>query len=114
MQLSQYPEAIATAAKSVVMLDQTIAEYRDAVNAIELEVDLTVQFDGDLKNAEQRKARKSEVLAVHDEHQIKVRLIAKAQHDRAIAAIVLEQRRNEFAVLKLETRLKIADSVVEF
>jgi hypothetical protein len=111
MQLSEYPNVIANAAKSVVTLDQTIGEYRDALNAIELEIELVVQFDADLKNAEQRKARKAEILGAHDEHPIKVRLIAKAQHDRAIAAIVLEQRRNEWSATKLEVRLKIAEAV---
>jgi hypothetical protein len=111
MQLSQYPSAIATAANAVIEIEQRITEYRDALNAIELEIELVVQFDADLKNEAQRKARKAEVLAEHDEHSIKVRLIARAQHDRAIAAIVLEQRRNEFTVLKIEARLKIADSV---
>jgi hypothetical protein len=111
MQLSQYPSAIATAANAVIEIEQRITEYQDALNAIELETELVVQFDADLKNAEQRKARKAEILAAHDEHPIKVRLIARARHDRAIAAIVLEQRRNEWSAIKLEARLKIAEAV---
>lgn len=110
MQLSQYPATIATAANAVIEIEQRIAEHRDALNAIELEIELVVQFDVDLKNEAQRKARKAEVLADHDEHAIKVRQIARASHDRAIAVIVLEQRRNEFSVAKIEARSRIAEA----
>lgn len=109
MQLTQYPDMIAIAAESMTNHEYEIAQIRAKLNALEQEAELIVCFDVDLKNAEQRKARKGQILDSGDYPDLMQRLM-KVDHDRRIAAIVLEQRRNEFTVLKIEARLKIAEA----
>jgi hypothetical protein len=100
---------ITIAAESVAQKDYEIAQLRTTINALEQEAELIVCFDADLKNDGQRKARKGQILEAGD-HPDFIRQLMKLNHDRAIAAIVLEQKRNEFSALKLEARLKIAEA----
>lgn len=108
MKLNQYPAAIAQAAQTVNELDSQLAAVQLAVNRLEGNADKIAAFESDLKNDNQRKARRFEVLQVNLEYQQTLNTLMRLTAERAHAVVHLEYLRNQFSVAKLETRLAIA------
>ncbi|NDJ19728.1 hypothetical protein [Myxacorys almedinensis] len=109
--LNQYPAAIAQAAHHVNELDLNIAEIRQHLARLEGNADLVVAFETALKNDNQRKARRFEVLQVNQEYAHAVDALNRASTEKANALAHLEHLRNEFSVAKLEARLSIAQQL---
>lgn len=109
--LDQYPSAIAQAAHHVNELEQQIAEIRQHIARLEGNADMVVAFETALKNDNQRKARRFEVLQVNQEYQRGFDALNRATTEKANALAYLERLRNEFSVAKLETRLAIAQQL---
>lgn len=111
LSLSQYPSAIAQAAQAVNEMEYQIAEARQHLARLEGNADMVVAFETALKNDNQRKARRFEVLQVNQEYQRAIDVINKLTTEKANALARLEHLRNEFSVAKLETRLAIAQKL---
>lgn len=109
--LNQYPSAIAQAAQMVNELEFQIAEVKQHLARLEGNADMVVAFETALKNDNQRKARRFEVLQVNPEYQRAMEAFNRVSTDRANAIARLEHLRNEFSVAKLEARLAIAQQL---
>ncbi|AFZ14070.1 hypothetical protein Cri9333_3238 [Crinalium epipsammum PCC 9333] len=108
MKLSQYPAAIAQAAQAVNELDSQLAAVQLQINRIENNADKISAFEPHLKNDNQRKARRFEVLQVSLEYQQAINTMMRLTAEKANAMTHLEYLRNQFSVAKLEVRSAIA------
>lgn len=111
LSLSQYPSAIVLAAQSVNELEYQMAEVRQHIARLEGNAEMVVAFETALKNDNQRKARRFEVLQVNQEYQRALDALNRISTEKANALARLEHLRNEFSVAKLETRLTIAQKL---
>jgi alpha/beta superfamily hydrolase len=111
LSLGQYPSAIAQAAQAVNEMEYQIAEVRQHLARLEGNADMVVAFETGLKNDNQRKARRFEVLQVNHEYQRAIDALNKLTTEKANAIARLEHLRNEFSVCKLEARLSIAQQL---
>lgn len=111
LRLDQYPSAIAQAAQHVNELEQHLVDIRIHIARLEGNADMVVAFETALKNDNQRKARRFEVLQVNPEYQRALDALNRATTEKANALAHLERLRNEFSVSKLETRLAIAQQL---
>jgi uncharacterized small protein (DUF1192 family) len=109
--ISQYPAAIAQAAQAVNELEHQIGEARQHIARLEGNADLVVAFETNLKNDNQRKARRFEVLQAHPEYQHAMDALLRLSTEKSNALAHLEHLRNEFSVAKLEARLAIAQQL---
>lgn len=112
MNLHQYPQAIADAAGTVNDLEFQLSRFKQMQQQVEGEVDATIAFDTDLKNDNQRKARRFETLQTHSKYQQLQADIDQLTKARADALARLEQLRGEFSIAKLELRCAIAQQLV--
>jgi len=112
LSLSQYPSAIAQAAQAANEMDYQIAEVRQHIARLEGSADMVVAFETGLKNDNQRKARRFEVLQVNHEYQRALDSLNRLTTEKANAIARLEHLRNEFSVAKLEARLTIAQQLI--
>lgn len=111
LSLSQYPSAIAQAAQAANEMDYQIAEVRQHIGRLEGSADMVVAFETALKNENQRKARRFEVLQVNQEYQRAIDALNRLTTEKANAIARLEHLRNEFSVAKIEARLAIAQQL---
>lgn len=111
LNLSQYPSAIVQAAQAVNEMDYQIAEVRQHIARLEGNADMVVAFETGLKNDNQRKARRFEVLQVNHEYQRAIDALNRLSTEKANALARLEHLRNEFSVAKLEARMAIAQQL---
>lgn len=112
MKLSRYPVAIAEAAQAVNALEQRLAELRLDMGRLEGKADLVVAFEVGLKNDNQRKARRFEILDQDAEYQQLQHLQTQIITEKSNAIAHLEYLRNQFGVAKLEVRWAIAEKLV--
>jgi hypothetical protein len=110
--LSQYPAAIAQAAQAVNEIDHRINEIKLHLNKMDGNAEMVVAFDVTLKNDNQRKARRFEVLQANPEFEKATKTNNRLTTDRANAMAMLEQLRNEFHVGKLEAQTAMTDKLV--
>jgi phosphopantetheine adenylyltransferase len=110
--LSQYPAAIAQAAQAVNEIDHRIADVRHHLAKLDGNAEMVVAFDVTLKNDNQRKARRFEVLQVNPEFEKATKTLNRLTTDRANAMAMLEQLRNEFSVGKLEAQTTMTEKLV--
>lgn len=111
LSLSQYPSAIAQSAEAVNAVEQQIAEVRQHIARLEGNADMVVAFEIKLKNEDQRRARRFEVLQLNPEYKRAFDALNRLLTEKANAMARLEHLRNEFSVAKLETRLAIAQKL---
>jgi hypothetical protein len=111
LSISQYPAAIAQAAQAVNELEHQISEVRQHIARLEGNADMVVAFETGLKNDNQRKARRFEVLQVNPEYERAQTVLIRLTTEKSNAIAQLEHLRNEFSVSKLETRLAIAQKL---
>lgn len=111
LSLSQYPGAIAQAAQAVNELEHRLAEARFHLSRLEGNADRIVAFEAALKNDNQRRARRFEVLQINSEYKHAVDALNRLSTEKANALARLELLRNEFSVARLETQLAIAQKL---
>ncbi len=111
LRLGQYPAAIAQAAEAVNQVEHQMNEVRLHIARLEGNADMVVAFETALKNENQRKARRFEVLQVNSEYQRALDALNRLATEKANALARLEHLRNEFSVAKLEARLAIAQQL---
>jgi hypothetical protein len=112
LSLSQYPTAIAQTAQSVTEIEQQIMEAQQHLARLEGNADRVVAFEPNLKNDNQRRARRFEVLQANLEYKHACNAMTRLTTEKSHASARLEHLRNEFSVAKLETRLQIAQQLV--
>lgn len=112
MRLSEYPAAIAEATRTVNAIDQEIAMLRQAMAREEGQADVVVAFEEKLKNENQRKARRFEILEDNPEYQSLHDKMVQVATQKSNAIAHLEYLRNQFSVVKLEARWAIAEKLV--
>jgi hypothetical protein len=112
LSLGQYPGAIAQAAQVVNEIEHRLAEARLHLARLEGNADRIVAFEANLKNDNQRRARRFEVLQINSEYKHAVDALNRTSTEKANAVARLEHLRNEFSVAKLETQLAIAQQLI--
>lgn len=106
--LSQYPEAIAQAAQVVNEIEYRLTEARLHLAHLEGNADKIVAFETNLKNDNQRKARRFEILQMNLEYKHALDALNRITVEKANAVARLEHLRNEFSVAKLDKQMAIA------
>ncbi len=109
--LSQYPSMIAEAAQTANEIEYQLAEVRQRISRLEGHADIVVAFETALKNDNQRKARRFEVLQKDSEYDETLDTFNQLSTKKANALAQLERLRNEFAVAKLEVQMAIAQKL---
>jgi hypothetical protein len=112
LSLSQYPSAIAQTAESVNEIEHQLMEARQHIARLEGSADRVVAFEINLKNDNQRRARRFEVLQANLEYKHACDSLNRLTTEKSRATARLEHLRNEFSVAKLETRLQIAQQLI--
>jgi chromosome segregation ATPase len=112
MKLREYPQAIAQATEAVNYLEQQIAELRRSIAHVEGKADLIVAFETDLKNDNQRRARRFEILDADPHYQSLQTQFLQLTTEKSNALAYLENLRNQFSAAKLEMRWAIAERLV--
>lgn len=112
MKLSQYPALIDQAAQAVNDLDHKILDLRQDIAALEGKAEVIVAFEAALKNDNQRKARRFEILQENDEYQLLANKLVMLTSQKSNGLSHLEYLRNQFSVAKLEARWAIAEKLV--
>jgi hemoglobin-like flavoprotein len=110
--LTEYPELIALLEKKYEIDQLSRKAAEDAIAYYDAELDLSIANNPDLKNEIARKATK---IKTHNESGEYLELSGKleaAQREERASLIALEQAKREFAVLKLEMKLAIAQKTV--
>lgn len=108
LSLSQYPEAIAQAAQLVNEIEYRLSEARFHLAHLEGNAEKIVAFEVNLKNDNQRKARRFEILQMNLEYKRALDAINRLSTEKANAMARLEHLRNEFSVAKLDKQMAIA------
>lgn len=111
MKISQYPAAIVQAAQVVNELDSQIAAVSQHIARLEGNADRTAAFEQGLKNEDQRRGRRFELLCVSQEYQTAQSTLMRLMSEKASAIAHLEYLRNQFSVAKLELRMAIAQQL---
>ena len=114
MKMSQYPAAIAQAAQVVNELDSQIAAVGQHIARLEGNADRVAAFEQGLKNDNQRRGRRFELLCVDQEYQTAQNTMMRLMSEKGSAIAHLEYLRNQFSVAKLETRHAIAQQLTDF
>lgn len=111
MRMSQYPAAIAQAAQVVNEIDSQIAAVGQHIARLEGNADRVSAFEIALKNDNQRRARRFELLCVDQEYQTAQSTMMRLMSEKASALSHLEYLRNQFSVAKLEAKMAIAQQL---
>lgn len=64
-QLKDFPDAIASIQYKILSIEDQVSPVKDELLELEAEFEAMVAFDNELKNDNQRKARRSELQAKH-------------------------------------------------
>jgi hypothetical protein len=107
MKINQYPEAIALSAKNLLKTERSLKGAKFKVDEITAQVDAAIAFDIELKNDNQRKAKRAELLQseCYADAFTNFRFISEQVEDLQVEHQLLL---NQFTVAKLEVRQAIA------
>ena len=108
MKLSEYPIAIFNSQSALINADSAVQKARDIVAACDAEIEQAIAFDPELKNEQQRKAKRHELIS-EDIYQAALMDQRRAEQERDRLRIELEFLKNQFSVAKLELRLRTAE-----
>lgn len=113
MKLNEYPQQIYQQQLKIHHWEQQIEIHTEQLMFMDADIENAIALDKDLKNDQQRKAKRLEMQQHPDYLQIKTQL-KEAKEKRILESIYLDLMCNQFSVLKLEERRKIADALIEF
>jgi hypothetical protein len=111
MNLSDYPQHIAQAAQLVNELDSKILQARHQMHEQEGQAEAAVAFENDLKNENQRRARRFLLLQTNQEYQHLQQNLMQLTTAKANAMAELERLRNGFSAAKLQARQQIVQQL---
>lgn len=109
MNLADYPLAIAKLERRLLRTSKSIRRCQAHLEQITAIVEQTIASDLDLKNDQQRKARRLELMNSNDFLSAQ-RILQTYSDSRAALEINLTLLRNQFSVSKLELRQWIAQT----
>jgi hypothetical protein len=107
MDLKLFPTAIETRERKLLEVDRELDLAIRALAFIESEIERSIATDSELKNDQQRKAKRLELQSEPSYTEARDS-VERAKNKKALAEIALNKIRNEFSVKKLETRREIA------
>ncbi|NEP15436.1 MAG: hypothetical protein F6J97_00865 [Leptolyngbya sp. SIO4C1] len=108
LKLEDYPLEIARCRAVIARIDARLAELAEQQAAIELRIDIAVADDRDLRNSEQRKAKRDQLRSQNYDYQAALALANNQREKRLKQDITLELLRSAFSVAKLVARERIA------
>jgi hypothetical protein len=107
MKLNDYPNAIAKLARKLQRMDIEIRHHQNLVERMTAQIERAIASDPELRNDQQRKARRLELMETSEYLQA-TEVLQAEQDKRDLAAIDLQLLRDNFRVAMLETRQAIA------
>lgn len=107
LSLEKYPDAIYRQQKKLHKIERELQVKQDEIAVLDLEIELEIANDPDLRNETMRKTKRSEMRQSQDYIDIKIE-IDKINNSLAEGKIELEFIRNNFTVSKLNKREAIA------
>jgi hypothetical protein len=108
LKLEQYPKTIAEIQRLMLDFDKQIRQTAETLALIDNQIDLKIANDPNLKNDGQRKAQRDN-LRQNDPCRLKaIDLLNRLTDRRAGQEIDLEYYRNEYKLLVLQLREKVA------
>jgi multidrug resistance efflux pump len=107
MNLADYPLAIAKLERRILKTSKCIRRCQTHLEQLSVMIEQAIATDLDLKNEQQRKAKRLELLSTSD-YQSAQRVLQTYGDRRAALEINLTLLKNRFSVAKLEQRAAIA------
>jgi uncharacterized small protein (DUF1192 family) len=92
-------------------IDSQIAAVSQHIARLEGNADRVAAFEQGLKNEDQRRGRRFELLCVNQEYQTAQNTLMRLMSEKGSAIAHLEYLRNQFSVAKLEARMAIAQQL---
>ncbi|NJP12690.1 MAG: hypothetical protein HC866_27175 [Leptolyngbyaceae cyanobacterium RU_5_1] len=108
MQLNEYPRAIADLQQELLHIDQKLRLQRETVAFCLNAIDRAIAFDQILKNDNQRKAKRTELMESDQDYITANNELKRLEDLKGELEIDLQLLRNTFSLLKLERREAIA------
>lgn len=108
MQLNEYPQAIADLQQEIAHLDQLIRDQKETVAFCLNAIDRRIAHDDTLKNDNQRKAKRSELMETDSDLIKESRELKRLEDLKTELDIDLQLLLNLFSLRKLEERRAIA------
>lgn len=108
MNLSEYPAAIAQLQTRILSISAQVRQHRETTAFCINAIDKAIAFNESLKNEQQRKATRHQMIETDMDYLASMRGQRQAEELLIKLEIDLELKRSEFAVLKLEVRERIA------
>jgi hypothetical protein len=108
MNLNDYPTAIAQVQRQLLKLTQQLRAVQESVGFCLSAIDRQIAFDQSLKNDNQRKARRAELMETDPDYIQALLELRRVEDDRVDLEIDLQLLQSQFSVLKLERREAIA------
>jgi hypothetical protein len=105
--LRTYPKGIAKVQLQILRLDRRTRKAQQQLDGFTADIEQAIANDPDLKNDQQRKAKRLELMQ-DSKYSTLAEALAEASERRTRLEINLQLQRNEFAVRKLEYRDYIA------
>jgi pyruvate formate-lyase activating enzyme-like uncharacterized protein len=108
MNLSKYPAAIAQLQTRILNASAQMRQHRETTAFCLNAIDKAIAFDDSLKNEQQRKATRHQMIETDMDYLVSMRGQRQAEELLTKLEIELELKRSEFSVLKLQAREHIA------
>jgi hypothetical protein len=113
MNLKNYPDAIAKLERKIHRLDVEIRHHQNVTERLTAQIERGIATDPELKNDQQRKARRLELMSQAEYVEALATLQAE-QDERDLLCIDLQLLKDHFRVALLETRQAIAQAEQNF
>lgn len=108
MNLNLFPPTIAELERSLLKQNQVVRELKDRLDIYDWQLDMSIAFDPELKNDLQRRVKRLELTVDDEVYQKMINELCKAIEAVRLVEIDLDLTKNQFTVVKLETRERIA------
>lgn len=108
MKLFEYPQAIANLRKELAYLEFEVSKQQEIVKILDINIESQVANDSTLKNETQRKVKKQELIQLDSTYFKESNLLQSLKFKAKTVEIELLLLIDEFTVLKIEERRKIA------
>lgn len=105
--LRDYPHEIHKVQLQILRLDRKIRKAQQELDRLTAAIEQAIASDPELKNDQQRKAKRLELMQAPD-YTVLTEALTEASERKTRLEIDLQLKRNEFAVRKLEFRDYIA------